>query len=111
MDEKKDVVQEGDDPLVVIVGKTCGILDVVRMPGTLRFRFVGPASGKEIWVLRTRFMGVYGNICQITLLLDEQGEKTRVTFAPTIEVIEALKKNGTAGAERVCLEWIKRGDK
>ena len=102
------VQSEDDDPLVLAVGKCAACREVTRHPGKLLFVVDAPIGGGEVQVLRTRFMGDYGSICQLTLFKPNV-EQPEVTFAPTACVVDALRKRGAVGIEALCLEWIAKG--
>lgn len=79
-------------------------------PGLLSFIVKSKITSTTVEVVRSRFDGDYGDICR--MLLTEPNAVPKLTFAPTLFVIEALKKPDAANAVvRLAKEWIQNGEK
>ena len=103
--------REDLDPLVVAAESLCGE-NVVRSPGLLVFWICDPATGKKLFVKRSRFDGTYGAICMLYAIDDAYSGEKGVTFAPTQLVLSAMAEKETFAAKlaEVHGEWLKKGN-
>ena len=109
-DSSRPVVHEDDDMLVRCVRRVCDPSVVVRKPGYIAFT-MDFGAGRELRVTRSRFMGVYGNICQMEGR--EPGHEAVVTYAPTEAVVGAMVVVDGYKEKLLTLfqEWVKEGNR
>ena len=110
--EKRVIVHEDDDPLVVAVEGLLAKEKSMRRAGLLVFA-VDYADG-FLKIIRSRFDGDYGNVCRMIFCPSAEGKCQETTFAPTADVLNALVSGGAEGhAQKLRAlfhEWVSKGD-